>query len=97
MVGNACTKSIANEGSKLPKMNCTSISKKLLKGKYQCLFEFVNKVTLPQLENRIVASTADLFVMEKTVISEKGKHVIGYVYFLTKFLMNLGFPREQVQ
>lgn len=49
-------------------MNCASISKKLLKGDYQFLFEFFNKLILPQLEKRIVASTANLFLMEALYI-----------------------------
>ncbi|KAK4724109.1 hypothetical protein R3W88_026888 [Solanum pinnatisectum] len=45
-------------------MNCVGIQKKLIKGDYQLLFEFVNKVVLPRSEKRIVASTANLFIMD---------------------------------
>lgn len=64
VVGQRCNKSFANECTKLPKMNCTGILKKLMKGSYQLLFEFVDKVTLLRSEKRTVASTVDLFLME---------------------------------
>ncbi|KAH0645402.1 hypothetical protein KY284_033286 [Solanum tuberosum] len=37
------------------------LSKKFLKGEYQLLFEFINKVLVPRTEKRTVASAADLF------------------------------------
>ncbi|KAH0746073.1 hypothetical protein KY285_007730 [Solanum tuberosum] len=45
-------------------MHCAGIQKKLMKGEYQFLFEFVNKVLLPRTEKRTIASATDLFVME---------------------------------
>ncbi|KAH0696343.1 hypothetical protein KY290_013711 [Solanum tuberosum] len=41
------------------------LPKKFLKGEYQLLFEFINKVLVPRTEKRTVASVADLFLMEK--------------------------------
>ncbi|KAH0698896.1 hypothetical protein KY284_013111 [Solanum tuberosum] len=35
-----------------------------MKGEYQLLFEFVNKVLLPRTKKHIVASASDLFIME---------------------------------
>ncbi|KAH0784278.1 hypothetical protein KY290_003876 [Solanum tuberosum] len=40
------------------------ILEKLMKGEYQLLYEFVNKVLLPRTEKRTVASASDLFIME---------------------------------
>jgi len=39
--------------------------KRFLKGEYQLLFEFINKVLVPRTEKRTVASATDLFLMEK--------------------------------
>ncbi|KAH0696718.1 hypothetical protein KY290_014117 [Solanum tuberosum] len=39
--------------------------KRFLKGEYQLLFEFINKVLVPRTEKRTVASAVDLFLMEK--------------------------------
>ncbi|KAH0765233.1 hypothetical protein KY285_001104 [Solanum tuberosum] len=64
MVGQSYIKSFAKECGKLSKMNCAGIPKKLLKGDYQLLFEFVNKVLLPITEKRTVASVTDFFLME---------------------------------
>ncbi|KAH0702469.1 hypothetical protein KY285_016747 [Solanum tuberosum] len=41
------------------------LPKKFLKGEYQLLFEFINKVMVPRTEKRTVASAADLFLIEK--------------------------------
>ncbi|KAH0743919.1 hypothetical protein KY290_031912 [Solanum tuberosum] len=41
------------------------LPKKFLKGEYQLLFEFINKVLVSIIEKRTVASVADLFLMEK--------------------------------
>ncbi|KAH0667682.1 hypothetical protein KY285_028888 [Solanum tuberosum] len=41
------------------------LPKKFLKGEYQLLFEFINKVLVPRTEKRTVAFVADLFLMEK--------------------------------
>ncbi|KAH0698786.1 hypothetical protein KY284_013001 [Solanum tuberosum] len=41
------------------------LPKKFLKGEYQLMFEFINKVMVPRTEKRTVASDVDLFLMEK--------------------------------
>ncbi|KAH0633531.1 hypothetical protein KY284_036317 [Solanum tuberosum] len=41
------------------------LPKKFLKGEYQLLFEFINKVLVPRTEKRTVASAVDMFLMEK--------------------------------
>ncbi|KAH0650083.1 hypothetical protein KY284_029995 [Solanum tuberosum] len=41
------------------------LPKKFLKGEYQLLFEFINKVLVPRTEKRTVASDVDLSLMEK--------------------------------
>ncbi|KAG5576092.1 hypothetical protein H5410_056226 [Solanum commersonii] len=64
LIGKFCSKGFPKECGKLTKLNCVGISKKLLKGYYQLLFEFVNKVLLPRSEKRTIASATDLFVME---------------------------------
>lgn len=103
-----CTKHFSNECSKLPDMHHACIKKKLIKGEYQLLFEFVNNVVLPRSEKRTIATSADLFLMEslckfdplnlpalmlenmhKTVVEHKGKHDMGYGYFLTKVFDHL--------
>ncbi|KAH0745930.1 hypothetical protein KY285_007587 [Solanum tuberosum] len=38
---------------------------KFLKGEYQLLFEFINKVLVPQTEKKTITSAADMFLMEK--------------------------------
>ncbi|KAH0645026.1 hypothetical protein KY284_032910 [Solanum tuberosum] len=45
-------------------MHHAGIQKKLMKGKYQLLFEFINKVLLPQTEKRPISSATNLFVMK---------------------------------
>ncbi|KAH0639045.1 hypothetical protein KY290_036344 [Solanum tuberosum] len=89
-------------------MHRAGIQKKLMKGEYQLLFKFVNKVILPRSKKRMVASAADLFMMEslckfdplnlpahtlehmhKIVVEHKGKHGMGYGYFLTKVFTHL--------
>ncbi|KAH0737953.1 hypothetical protein KY290_036658 [Solanum tuberosum] len=96
------------ECSKIPKTRRAGIQKKLMKGEYQLLFEFINKVLLPRIEKRTVAFTSNLFIMEslckfdpidvpalmlehmyKTVVNHKGKHGMGYGYFLTKVFHHL--------
>ncbi|KAH0724943.1 hypothetical protein KY284_000808 [Solanum tuberosum] len=64
VVGKLCTKEYVKKCSKLPDMRHVGVQKKLMKGEYQVLFEFVNKVLLPRPEKRTVASATDLFVME---------------------------------
>ncbi|KAH0746097.1 hypothetical protein KY285_007754 [Solanum tuberosum] len=51
VVGKYYTKKFAKEYSKLPDMHHADIQKKLMKGEYQLLFEFVNKVLLPRMRN----------------------------------------------
>ncbi|KAH0749306.1 hypothetical protein KY290_028538 [Solanum tuberosum] len=46
-------------------VKCAGLPKKFLKGEYQLLFEFINKVLVPRTEKRTVTSAADLFLMEK--------------------------------
>ncbi|KAH0645027.1 hypothetical protein KY284_032911 [Solanum tuberosum] len=91
-------------------MHRAGIQKKLMKGEYQLLFEFINKLLLPQTEKPISSAT-NLFVMEtlskfeplnlpalmlehmhKIVVDHKGKHVMGYGYFLTKVFKHLNIP-----
>ncbi|KAG5600435.1 hypothetical protein H5410_031805 [Solanum commersonii] len=64
IVGKSCTKQFVKECSKLPDIRRAGVQKKLLKGEYQLLFEFFNKVLLPRTEKRTVASATNLFVME---------------------------------
>lgn len=49
---------------KMPKLNTTYISNKFLKGGYQLVFEFLNKLILPGPKKKIVASTTNQFMME---------------------------------
>ncbi|KAK4713612.1 hypothetical protein R3W88_019519 [Solanum pinnatisectum] len=46
VVEKPCSQNFANECSKHPDMHHVDIQKKLMKGEYQLLFEFVNKVLL---------------------------------------------------
>ncbi|KAG5604806.1 hypothetical protein H5410_026298, partial [Solanum commersonii] len=41
------------------------LPKKFLKGEYQLMFEFINKLMVPRTEKRTMASDVDLFLMEK--------------------------------
>ncbi|KAH0748135.1 hypothetical protein KY290_027367 [Solanum tuberosum] len=43
----------------------TGLPKKFLKGEYQLMFEFINKVVVPRTEKRTVVSAVDLFLVEK--------------------------------
>ncbi|KAG5584878.1 hypothetical protein H5410_045312 [Solanum commersonii] len=43
VVGKLCSKQFVMECSKLPDKHRTNVQKKLIKGEYQLLFEFVNK------------------------------------------------------
>ncbi|KAG5594699.1 hypothetical protein H5410_035931 [Solanum commersonii] len=46
-------------------IKCASLPKKFLKEEYQLMFEFINKLSVPRTEKRIVASdVANLFLME---------------------------------
>ncbi|KAG5572182.1 hypothetical protein H5410_061948 [Solanum commersonii] len=64
VVGNSCTKEFVKEFSKLPDMRRAGVQKKLMKGEYQLLFEFFNKVLLPRTEKYTITSATDLFIME---------------------------------
>ncbi|KAH0738358.1 hypothetical protein KY290_037063 [Solanum tuberosum] len=111
VVGKTCNVEFVKECSKIPNTRHAGIQKKFIKGEYQLLFEFVNKVLLPRTEKRTVASASDLFIMGslckfdpidlpslmlehmyKTVVDHKGKHDIGYGYFLTKVFHHLNIP-----
>ncbi|KAK4734070.1 hypothetical protein R3W88_008331 [Solanum pinnatisectum] len=46
-IGKLYTKHFSTECSKLSDMHRVGIQKKLMKGEYQLLFEFINKVLLP--------------------------------------------------
>ncbi|KAG5612855.1 hypothetical protein H5410_024136 [Solanum commersonii] len=51
--------------TKLGNAKRAGLPKKFLKGEYQLMFEFINKVMVPWTEKRTVASAFDLFLMEK--------------------------------
>lgn len=53
-----------NEYGKLPNLIRAGTPKKFLKGVYQLLFEFINKVVFPRSEKRTVDFGADLFMIE---------------------------------
>ncbi|KAG5607439.1 hypothetical protein H5410_028931 [Solanum commersonii] len=55
VVGKTCTMKFVKECSKIPNTRRVGVLKKLMKGEYQLVFEFVNKVLLPRMEKRIVA------------------------------------------
>ncbi|KAH0765633.1 hypothetical protein KY285_001504 [Solanum tuberosum] len=74
VVGKTCTEEFVKECSKIPNTRRAGIQKKLMKGEYQLLFEFVNKH------------------LYKTVVECKGKHGMGYDYFLTKVFHHLNIP-----
>ncbi|KAH0743491.1 hypothetical protein KY290_031484 [Solanum tuberosum] len=48
VVGKTCTAEFVKECPKIPNTRRTGIQKKLMKGEYHLLFEFVNKVLLPR-------------------------------------------------
>ncbi|KAH0632849.1 hypothetical protein KY284_035635 [Solanum tuberosum] len=64
VVGKTCTMEFVKEFSKIPNTCRAGVQKKLMKGEYQLLFEFVNKVLLPRTEKMTAASATDMFVME---------------------------------
>ena len=64
MLGRTSSTEFASLISKIPTTKVAGIYKKIMKIEYQLVFEFINKVLLPRTEKRIVATTADLFVME---------------------------------
>ncbi|WMV54998.1 hypothetical protein MTR67_048383 [Solanum verrucosum] len=51
--------------SKYENMKCSRVLKKFHKGEHQLYFEFVNKVMLPQTEERTIAFVVDLFLIEQ--------------------------------
>lgn len=52
------------DASKVWGTSVAGVRKKFLKGKFQLVFEFINKVILPRLEERTIAYTVDLYVIE---------------------------------
>ena len=50
--------------SKTPTTKVAGIYKKIMKGEYPLVFEFINKVLLPRTEKRTVATDVVFFVME---------------------------------
>lgn len=65
VVNKSLSKNFLEEAGKLKKLNPLVVSKKPLKGQYQLYFEFVNKVLLPRIEKRTIATMVDLYLMEK--------------------------------
>lgn len=55
---------LVKEYSEICNTRHAGILKELMKGEYQLVFEFVNKVLLPRSKKRIVAFVIDLFIME---------------------------------
>ncbi|TMW83964.1 hypothetical protein EJD97_000346, partial [Solanum chilense] len=64
VLGSTCSIEFVSVISKTPTTKVAGIYKKIMKSEYQLVFEFINKVLLPRTEKRIVATAADLFVME---------------------------------
>ncbi|KAH0645282.1 hypothetical protein KY284_033166 [Solanum tuberosum] len=55
----------SSDSTKRGDVKNAGLPKRFLKGEYQLLFEFINKVLVPRTEKRTVASAANLFLMEK--------------------------------
>lgn len=64
VIGKTYSKNIMEICGKMPNLNTFGIPKKFLKGGYQLLFEFVNKVLLSHSKKRTVATITDLFLIE---------------------------------
>lgn len=64
VVGRTCSVEFVKKCSKIPTTRRAGLLKKLMKGEYDLVFEFVNKVFLPRTEKRISATSTDLFLME---------------------------------
>lgn len=65
VVDKSPTKNFLEEARKMKNLNLSAVSKKFLKGQYQLYFEFVNKVLLPRIEKRTIATMVDINLMEK--------------------------------
>ncbi|KAH0734873.1 hypothetical protein KY285_010580 [Solanum tuberosum] len=63
LVGKSYTRQFVKECSKLPDMCLAGVQKKLMKGEYKLLSEFINKVLFPRTKKRTGATT-DLFLMK---------------------------------
>lgn len=64
VVGKPCSKHFMEICRKMQNLNNIDVPKKFLKGGYQLIFEFVNKILLHHFERRIVTSATDLILME---------------------------------
>lgn len=64
VTGQSTSREFLEHIRKLKHPNTTKILKKQLTGLYQFVLEMVNKVFLPRTENRSIAGTSDLFLME---------------------------------
>ncbi|KAK4721732.1 hypothetical protein R3W88_011965 [Solanum pinnatisectum] len=64
LVKKTYTTKFVKECSKIPNTCRAGIQKKLIKGLYQLLFEFVNKVLLPRMKKRTAATSTNLYLME---------------------------------
>ncbi|KAG5586704.1 hypothetical protein H5410_047138 [Solanum commersonii] len=58
------SREFTKHATKYGDIKCAGLPKKFLKGEYQLMFEFINKVLVPRMEKRTVASVTDLFLME---------------------------------
>lgn len=65
VVDKCLSKYFLEEASKLRNLTSSAVSKNLLKGEYYLYFEFINKVLLPHIEKKNIATMADLYTMEK--------------------------------
>ena len=64
VAGKICSVEFLMEFTKIPNARHAGFWKKIMKGEYQLVFEFVNKVLLPQMEKGTLTSATDLFIME---------------------------------
>ena len=64
VVGKTYSVEFVKECSRIPTTRCHVLFEKLMKGEYQLVFEFVNKVLLPQTEKRISSTSTNLFIIE---------------------------------
>lgn len=67
--------------SKVGGKSTTKVTKKFLQNEYQLVFEFIIKALLPRLENKIIASSVKLSLIEflsrlPTLMKENMKKVI---------------------
>ncbi|KAH0742983.1 hypothetical protein KY290_030976 [Solanum tuberosum] len=76
------------QATKRGDIKCASLPKIFLKGEYQLMFEFINKVLVPRTEKRTVASdVADLVMTWKLA-----KHGIHYGYLLNHVFKHFEVP-----